>query len=53
MNQAPAIELRDLRKTYKKGRELVHAVDGLDLVVGWLLCGNQMSDARAARWRSG
>ena len=34
MNQAPAIELRELRKTYKKGRELVHAVDGLDLVVG-------------------
>jgi ABC-2 type transport system ATP-binding protein len=30
---APAIELRDLRKTYKKGRETVRAVDGLDLVV--------------------
>jgi ABC-2 type transport system ATP-binding protein len=28
-----AIELRDLRKVYRKGREAVHAVDGLDLEV--------------------
>ncbi|MFN3241343.1 MAG: ATP-binding cassette domain-containing protein [Planctomycetota bacterium] len=33
MSDAAAIELRGLRKTYKKGRETVHAVDGLDLVV--------------------
>ncbi|MCK5943877.1 MAG: ABC transporter ATP-binding protein, partial [Planctomycetes bacterium] len=33
MSEAPAIELRDLRKTYRKGREVVQAVDGLDLVV--------------------
>lgn len=29
----PAIELRELRKTYRKGKETVVAVDGLDLVV--------------------
>jgi len=29
----PAIELRDLRKTYRKGRTETVAVDGLDLVV--------------------
>ena len=29
----PAIELRGLRKTYKKGRSETRAVDGLDLVV--------------------
>ena len=34
MSDAPAIDLRGLRKTFKKGRETVHAVDGLDLVVG-------------------
>ncbi len=33
MSEAPAIELKDLRKTYRKGRETVRAVDGLDLVV--------------------
>ena len=33
MSEAPAIDLRDLRKTYRKGRETVRAVDGLDLVV--------------------
>ncbi|MGC6488251.1 MAG: ATP-binding cassette domain-containing protein [Planctomycetota bacterium] len=33
MSDAPAIELRGLRKTYRKGRETVRAVDGLDLVV--------------------
>ena len=33
MREAPAIELRALRKTYKKGRETVRAVDGLDLAV--------------------
>jgi len=33
MNVAPAIDLRGLRKTYRKGKETVHAVDGLDLVV--------------------
>lgn len=34
MSDAPAIELRSLQKTYRKGREVVRAVDGLDLVVG-------------------
>jgi len=33
VSEAPAIDLRDLRKTYRKGRETVRAVDGLDLVV--------------------
>ena len=33
MSDAPAIDLRGLRKTYRKGKETVHAVDGLDLVV--------------------
>jgi len=33
MSDTPAIDLRDLRKTYKKGRETVRAVDGLDMVV--------------------
>ncbi len=31
--QAPAIELRGLRKTYVKGKKVTVAVDGLDLVV--------------------
>ena len=29
----PAIELRSLRKTYRKGKKTTVAVDGLDLVV--------------------
>lgn len=33
LDQSPAIYLRDLRKTYSKGREQTVAVDGLDLVV--------------------
>ena len=33
MSETPAIELQHLRKTYKKGREVTVAVDGLDLVV--------------------
>lgn len=33
MSSAPAIKLRSLEKTYRKGREVVRAVDGLDLVV--------------------
>ena len=33
VSDCPAIELRDLRKTYRKGREQVVAVDGLDLEV--------------------
>lgn len=33
MTDTAAIELRDLRKTYKKGKEVVQAVAGLDLVV--------------------
>ncbi|MFK7742265.1 MAG: ATP-binding cassette domain-containing protein [Planctomycetota bacterium] len=32
-SESPAIELRQLRKTYRKGRESVVAVDGLDLLV--------------------
>ena len=41
--------LLDVGERRGRGRRAEHGVElGLDLVVGWLLCGNQISDAPLA-----